>query len=297
MLAERGHPEDLQRLAGVGYDFDLKVDGIRALVSVSASAGGSPQIAMTSRNGLDLTVRFPELVESLSQCTDAGLVLDTEVAVPDANGLPSWPLTQRRTAQRSAPRRLVDELPAYLYVFDVLRVGADDTTSLPFHLRRRRLEQLAASWSGRLGLTVCSSDPSPLWDVVRAQSLEGVVAKRRDSRYRPGRSRDWVKIKATQTLSCLVGGVDWSGAEHTSEPRSLQLFLVDDSGELVPVGNASAGVAAPMRRQLVTGLRHPPLVVEVEYSDVTSAGVLRHPVVRAVRADVDVLDCGTDQLR
>ncbi len=297
MLAERGRPGDLERLAGAGYAFDLKVDGIRALVSVHASDRGEPRIAMTSRNGLDLTGRFPELVESLASRADAELVLDTEIAVPDTNGLPSWPLTQRRAAQRTAPRRMVDELPAYLYVFDVLRVGDDDTTSLPFRLRRRQLEQLATGWTGRLGLTVCSSDPWPLWDIVRTQALEGVVAKRSDSRYRPGRSRDWVKIKATQTLSCLVGGVEWSGAEGTSEPRSLQLFLVGDGGALVPVGNASAGVSAPMRRQLMTGLRHPPLVVEVEYSDVTSAGVLRHPVVRAVRADVDVLDCGTDQLR
>lgn len=297
MLAERGRPEDMDRLAGAGYVFDLKVDGIRALVSVSRSGPSQPEVAMTSRNGLDLTVRFPELVESLSGSTGEDIVLDTEVAVPDASGLPSWPLTQRRTAQRTAPGRLARELPAYLYVFDVLRVGGVDMTAQPFRLRRARLEELAAGWSGRLGLTVCSSDPWPLWEVVRAQSLEGVVAKRQGSRYRPGRSRDWVKVKATQTLSCLVGGVEWSGAEGSSEPRSLQLFLVDDGGELVPVGKASAGVSAPMRRQLMGGLRRPPLVVEVEYSDVTPAGVLRQPVVRAVRSDVDVLDCGTEQLR
>lgn len=297
MLAERGRRDDLDRLAGAGYVFDLKVDGIRALVSISRPGPAEPEVAMTSRNGLDLTARFPELVESLTLSIDEDLVLDTEVAVPDATGLPSWPLTQRRTAQRTAPGRLARELPAYLYVFDVLRVGGIDMTGQPFRRRRRRLEELATSWSGRLGLTVCSPDPWPLWETVRTQSLEGVVAKRQDSRYRPGRSPDWVKIKATRTLSCLVGGVEWSGAEGSSEPRSLQLFLVDDRGELVPVGKASAGVSAPMRRQLLAGLHNPPLVVEVEYSDVTSAGVLRQPVVRAVRTDVDVLDCGTDQLR
>lgn len=297
MLAERGRPDDLDRLAKSGYAFDLKIDGIRALVSTFRSARGESEIAMTSRNGLDLTARFPELVESVSQWVGDAFVLDAEVAVPDATGLPSWPLTQRRTAQRSAPAWLVRELPAYLYVFDVLRADGDDMTAEPFRVRRQRLEDLSAGWSGRLGLTVCSVEPWPLWGIVRTHALEGVVAKRQDSRYHPGRSRDWVKIKATRTLSCLVGGVEWSGAEGSSELRSLQLYLVDDKSGLVPVGNASAGVSAPMRRQLMAGLSHPPLVVEVEYSDVTEARVLRHPVVRAVRNDVDVLDCGTDQLR
>ncbi len=297
MLAERGRSQDLDRLAGAGYVFDLKVDGIRALVSISRPGGGSPVVAMTSRNGLDLTVRFPELVEALVGLSEPALVLDAEVAVPGPSGLPSWPLTQRRTAQRTAPGRLVRELPAYLYVFDLLGRGSEDLRHEPFHIRRERLEEMAARWSGRIGLTICTGDPWPLWDVVREHALEGVVAKRRTSTYRPGRSRDWVKIKATQTLTCLVGGVDWAGAEGASEPRSLQLYLVDAAGALVPVGNASAGVSAPMRRQLVAGLRHPPVAVEVEYSSVTEAGVLRHPVVRAVRTDLDVLDAGTDQLR
>lgn len=296
MLADRGSRHDLDRLAASGYVFDLKIDGIRALVRTGGPGKRAADVTMASRNGLDLTLRFPELVESLRRLGDE-LVLDAEVAVPDATGLPSWPLTQRRTAQRTAPGRLAVELPAYLYVFDVLEAGGASTRSHPFRSRRELLERLAATWQGRLGLTVCSPDPWSLWQLVVEHSLEGVIAKRADSRYRPGRSPEWVKIKAVRTLSCLVGGVDWAGAEGTSDPRSLHLFLIDERGGLVPVGHASAGVSAPMRRQLLAGLRHPPLVVEVEYSDVTDAGVLRQPVVRAVRTDVDVLACGVDQLR
>ena len=296
MLAERGTEQDLDRLAASGYAFDLKVDGIRALVRVSPAASSDPAVVMTSRNGLDLTTRFPELVESLVGLADVSLVLDAEIAVPDSMGLPSWPLTQRRTAQKAASVALVRDLPARLYVFDVLEVSRTATTGEPFVRRRGMLEDLAMGWSGRLGPTVCATDPWVLWELVRDHSLEGVVAKRQNSPYRPGRSRDWVKIKATQTLSCLVGGVEWSGAAGTSELRSLQLFLVDPSSRLVAVGNASAGVSAGMRRQLRAGLRHPPLIVEVEYAEVTEAGVLRHPVVRAVRTDVDVLGASTDQL-
>lgn len=293
MLAERGRPEDLERLAAMGHVFDLKVDGIRALVRVAAGA-----VTMRSRNDADLTTRFPELVAAVAELEDAPLTLDAEVAVPGPDGFPSWSLTQRRTAQRAAPGSLAVELPATLYVFDLLEVRSRCIASWPYWRRREALETLTNGQQRRLCPTICTPDPWPLWQAVTANSLEGVIAKRRDSRYHAGRSSDWIKIKATHTLSCLVGGVEWSGApEGVGEPRSLHLYLVGADGALVRVGKASAGVSAPMRHLLRQGLQHPPVVVEVEYSELTSAGVLRHPVVRAVRLDVDVLACGTDQLR
>lgn len=311
MLAERGTPADLDRLAAAGYVFDLKIDGIRALVTIGEptavagpSAGGLPAVVtMTSRNGLDLTGRYPELVEALQQAAaqrsgvpaGGALVLDAEIAVPGPDGLPSWPLTHRRTAQRSVTRQLTKQLPAGLYVFDLLKLGGDDTTGWPLARRRSALEELAAEWPQQVSLTPHCADVRPLWEMVVERGLEGVIAKKHDSRYRPGRSREWVKIKATQSLSCLVGGVEWAPDEPT-QPRSLQLFLVDPAGDLVPVGKASAGVGPALRPALLNGLNHPPLIVEVEYSQITSAGVLRHPVVRAVRSDIDVLDCSTDQL-
>ena len=97
-------------------------------------------------------------------------------------------------------------------------------------------------------------------------------------------------------MSCLVGGVDYA-PDLRDEPRSLHLFLVDDDGELVPVGKASAGVAPAMKKQIKAGLKQPPLIVEVEYGEVTDTLTLRHPVVRRVRTDLDVLDCSMSQLR
>lgn len=301
MLAERGTPADLDRLSAAGYVFDLKIDGIRALVNFGTvdPYGSLPGLSMTSRNGLDLTGRYPELVEALPELAAAGplrgLTLDAEIAVPGPDGLPSWPLTHRRTAQRSAGRRLTSQVPAQLYVFDLLRLDGDDSTGWPLRRRRAALEELAAGWPERVSLTPLDADFRALWDLVAEHRLEGVIAKNPESRYRPGRSRDWVKVKATSTLSCLVGGVEWA-PDRSEEPRSLQLFLVDHDGELVPCGKASAGVSPALRRGLREGLRNPPLIVEVEYSQVTATGVLRHPVVRAVRQDLDVLDCSTDQM-
>jgi len=300
MLAERGTVDDLDTLAAAGYAFDLKVDGIRALVSTQTT--GEARVAMTTRLGADLTVRFPELREAMLAVarTEPGLVLDTEVAVPDERGLPSWPLTQQRTAQRSAAARWAAELPARLYVFDLLGRAGESTTGWPYDRRRAALEELAADWAPPLGLTLTNVDPWPLWEVVTSHGLEGVIAKRRNSRYRRGRSPDWVKIKTLRTVSCLVGGVDWGpDADRPGRreyPRALDLYLLDADGELVPMGRVGGSTSDRLRRQVLDGLRHPPLIVEIEYSAVTAAGRLRQPVLRAVRTDLDVLACGLDQL-
>lgn len=291
MLAQRGKPGDLPRLHERGFVFDLKVDGVRALVSCDAD-----RLTLVSRNDKQFGGRFPELLEPLERLRSRNVVLDTEIAVPDRRGLPSWPLTQRRTARVSGAGRVEPGLRARLYVFDLLRLDGADTTRRPFTERRALLQELAADWPGELVLTVCSDDPDVLWQLVEEHQLEGVIAKRPSAPYRPGRSPDWVKVKAVHTLTCLVGGVTWSGADGTGEPRSLDLYLVDADGQLVPVGSCSAGVGAAMRAQLVKGLHAPPLVVEVEYSQVTGSRVLRHPVLRALRPDVGVLDCGVDQL-
>ncbi len=297
MLAERGSVTNLERLAARGFFFDLKVDGIRALVELSDDAEAqSRRVEMSSRNGLDLTGRFPDLVKAVKDLGEQGFTLDGEIAVRGPDGLPSWPLTQRRTAQTTPSESLVKELPAHLYVFDVLAIGPQDTTSLPFRERRILLEELAADWPSTVSLTACSRDAGAVWDLVTGNHLEGVIAKAPMSRYRPGRSRDWVKIKAMQSITCLVGGVEWAGAEGVSAPRSLHLYLLAETDDLVQVGKASAGVSAPMRKQLLAGIQSPPLLVEVEYSQVTKSGVLRHPVIRRVRYDVDVLACRTDQL-
>jgi bifunctional non-homologous end joining protein LigD len=300
MLAERGDRRDLDELAARGFWFDLKIDGIRALVTVDARGRhGPPAVSMTSRNGLDLTGRYPELVTALEQVVPPSsgvLVLDAEIAVPGPDGLPSWPLTHLRTAQRSPRAASAAEVPAaVLYVFDLLRAGAGDMTSVPLRERRAVLEAQAGSWPDRITVTPLSDDPAVLWELVLEHRLEGIIAKHPQSRYVAGRSRDWVKVKAVQTASCLVGGVEWA-PDGLREPRSLKLFLVDASGDLVPVGKASAGVSAAIRPALLAGIHEPPLIVEVEYTQVTPGRVLRNPVVRAVRTDLDVLDCSTDQL-
>jgi bifunctional non-homologous end joining protein LigD len=308
MLAQRGTVADLEKLAARGFWFDLKIDGIRALATVDASADGEPTLSLTSRNGIDLAGRYPELSRALFTlnasgapgqppvaAAKGGLVLDGEIAVPGPDGLPSWPLTHRRTAQRGGRVAVSDQPRAVLYIFDLLRRDGVDTSPLPLRERREMLREMCAGFPAQLELTPVSDDFAKMWDFVLSHDLEGLIAKDPESRYVAGRSRDWVKVKATQSLTCLVGGVEWA-PEAATEPRSLQLYLVDAAGDLTPIGKASAGVSPAIRPALLAGLRNPPLIVEVEYTQITPAGVLRNPVIRAVRTDVDVLDCSTDQL-
>jgi len=252
MLAQRGEVGDLPRLRERGYVFDLKVDGVRALVTCDPD-----QLTLLSRNDKQFAGRFPELLEPLERLRERSVVLDAEIAVPDRRGLPSWPLTQRRTARQSGAGRVEPHLRARLYVFDVLRLDGTDITTRTFAERRTMLEELAADWPGELVLTVCSGDPQRLWDLVVEHRLEGVIAKRSTGRYRPGRSPDWIKVKAVHTVTCLVGGVTWAGAEGTSEPRSLdhtRVSPVTASRTLAvqrlraPVQVAAKRQASPSRR-------------------------------------------------
>lgn len=293
MLAERAGPQTLDQLARRGYLFELKVDGIRALAEIDAPAG---QVALWSRNGLSLARRYPDLVDALRTLDGFVGVLDAEISVAGPDGLPSWAMTLQRTQQAVPSTRLLREAPAHLYVFDVLSLDGADQTSQPFATRRALLEQLAEGFPPSIGLTPLSDDPHALWTFVTEHRLEGVVAKKATSPYRAGRSPLWVKLKAVQSVSCLVGGVDYA-PDLPDEPRSLHLFLVDDDGELLAVGKASAGVAPAMRKQIKAGLRKPPLIVDVEYGEVTATTTLRHPVIRRIRTDLDVLDCSVAQLR
>ena len=134
MLAQRGEVGDLPRLRERGYVFDLKVDGVRALVTCDHD-----RLTLVSRNDKQFAARFPELIQPLERLRERSVVLDCEIAVPDRRGLPSWPLTQRRTARQSGAGRVEPHLRARLYVFDLLRLDGLDTTAHTFAERRELL--------------------------------------------------------------------------------------------------------------------------------------------------------------
>lgn len=273
----------LRQLSEAGWAWEVKWDGIRA---VAHCQGGD--ITITNRRRADITARYPDVVAALSEQSFLG-VIDGEIIVT-ADGKPSFELAHRRDAQQSLARvrHLAAATPATFMPFDVLALGDVDVRARPYLERRGLLEDV---WEGPL--PVSSTDGATLWDFVRQEGLEGLVAKNPASAYRPGRQRAWRKVKSTHRLTAIVGGL----SPGVNGPiASLQLYLIDPTGAMRFIGQCGSGLsAAQLSRFAVRDLQRP-TVVEVEYLEVSRAGMLRMPVFKGVRTDVPVQECTTTQL-
>lgn len=262
--------------------FELKWDGYRCI-----AAGDTGGNRLTSRRGLDLADRFPQ-VAALD--LPAGWVLDGEVVVPDDEGRPNFSLLQ------------AGGNPLYV-VFDVLAGPDEELIGLPLEERRRRLGDLALAPPVVIPQPVLGQGTA-LYDAVVSQGLEGVVAKRAGSTYSPGRrSPDWRKVAARRTLRAVVGG--WLPGEggRSSTFGSLLVGLWDDGelrwigavgsgftdAQLGPITSALAGLerrtaAFGNTAGIPSGARwvEPGIVVRVEYKEWTRDGRLRAPVFKGV---------------
>ena len=291
MLSQRGSPSDIARLQDKGWLFDMKIDGVRCRAMVDHG-----KVTLLSRTGADMTHRYPEITDVLAYgYAETTIVLDGEIAVPDDTGMPSWPLTHKRDAQQARPTLWATKLPARFWAFDLLEFDAVDQRGLPYGERRVLLEDEALAWPKTLTTTICTGEGQRLWGLIQQHRLEGMIAKDPKAPYRAGRSPAWVKIKRTNTVSCLVGGFDPGEGSRSSTFGALHLFLLN-AQDLVPVGKVGSGFSDRELKQVMQAMHHPPLIVEVEYLDVSPDGQLRQPVFQRVRTDLAVTDCTMDQL-
>jgi bifunctional non-homologous end joining protein LigD len=199
MLASGGPlPTNEERWA-----FEPKWDGFRALVHVGRAA------RVWSRRGSDLTDRFPE-VEGIAGAVPADTVLDGELVVFGADGRPDFDGIRRRgLLGRRGP-------PATFVAFDVLRLGGRDAVASRYAVRRRMLADLDLAGDGWVTTPSYVGDGDALLEATKARGLEGVVAKRLDSLYKPGvRTRLWLKVKNYRIGRFLVGGVVFTGERAT----------------------------------------------------------------------------------
>ncbi|HXY26908.1 MAG TPA: DNA ligase D, partial [Acidimicrobiales bacterium] len=319
MLAVAGGLPDGADGGAGDWAYEVKWDGIRAILFVE---GG--RVRARSRNDLDLTASFPEVAavgEFLGMTT---CVLDGEIVALGEDGRPSFSALQHRmqVADRREARRRAAAEPVTFVAFDVLYLDGHSLVAEPYDTRRARLESLHLSGPGFT--TTDSFTGVPGRDVLAAaeqNGLEGVVAKQRSSPYRAGRRHpDWVKVKAVRTQEVVIGGWTEGRGERRGELGALLLGM-PDAGGLRYVGKVGTGFGADDRRALLAALRplarrtspfqppppgreaagahfvRPDLVGEVSYGEWTSAGRLRHPVWRGLRADkapVDVVvEAGT----
>lgn len=224
--------------AGEAWSHEVKWDGVRVLAQGDAARGDA--VRMTSRNDNDVTVAWPDL--SGSPLPGRDLLVDGEVIALNERGLPDFRTLQERMHVRraTAAARLADSVPATFMVFDLLRLDGEDLTGAPWHERRARLEDLAGpDGLGATGWQVPAAydDGAMLLQATLTQGLEGVVSKRRDSRYAfDRRSPHWLKRAHRSRRSYVVGG--WRPQEGSGADGPLASLLV---GEPTPDGLAYRG--------------------------------------------------------
>src|SRR5690606_4037234 len=218
---------------------EMKWDGVRAIV-----IGRDRTCRLYSRNRREITGSYPELTAALTAgAGNRELVLDGEIIAQTPAGAPSFALLQRRMHVARPGGALVREVPVQLFLFDVLVDGGETVTGEPYLRRRERLE--------RLGFATAPVLTPPYWVDVDAEQmmaaaqdnhLEGIVSKRTDSVYRPGRrSPDWIKTPFRRTTEAVVAGWTSGSRSVSGSFGSLILGAHDPAGNLVHIGNVGTG--------------------------------------------------------
>ena len=278
--------------AGDAWAYELKYDGFRA---VCAIAGGD--IAMWSRNELDLAPRFPAVAAALSKLKVPEVVIDGEIVVLDEQGAPRFQLLQQ------GDRREI------LIVFDILWLDGKDLRNLTYDERRTILEKTLKRTPAAIKVSekITTSGAEAL-ERAKKSGWEGIIAKRRTSVYEPRRSKEWLKIKAINEQELIVVG--WNPSTHSSkEVGSLHLAVMGDDGALHYAGKVGTGFSAKQRvwwkdelskdvvpvnlvkdapRERVATWVKPRFVVQVAFTEWTADNRLRHPSFLGMREDKEV---------
>jgi DNA ligase D-like protein (predicted ligase)/DNA ligase D-like protein (predicted polymerase)/DNA ligase D-like protein (predicted 3'-phosphoesterase) len=286
------------------YVYEVKWDGIRAMVALDEG-----EMGIHGRNGMDLTKQFPELLipEKAFRATSA--LFDGEIVCLDADGKPNFGNVIHRMQQKTegAIERAKARHPAVCYVFDCLYLDGRAIVNEPLTRRREWLEDaIRKDPAYRVSENV--EDGTALFEAVKEMGLEGIMAKKRDSTYVPGRrSESWLKIKRRQNLECVIIGYKEGQGDRAATFGALHLAQADGN-KLKYIGKVGAGfddrslkavwaelgklrtVKRPIKEKPLDDARsiwvELKLMCEVQFASLTEDGVLREPVFLRLRPDL-----------
>jgi DNA ligase D-like protein (predicted ligase) len=287
---------------GDEWSYEVKLDGYRALVIKDGA-----RIQLRSRTGKDLTQTYQSVATAALRLRAAQAVLDGEIVAIDASGRPSFQALQHRAAHR--------DHTIVFYAFDLLHEDGADLKDLPLMTRRARLTRVLGD-SGILLSIELPGTPQEVIDAVSGLGLEGVIAKRRRSRYTPGeRHASWVKLKLDRQQEFVIGG-------YRPGPHGVDALLVGyhDDGGLRFAAKIRAGFTPHVRRDVFAQLKghqvprcpfvdlphtkasrwgggvtidqmaemqwvKPTLIAQVRFVEWTAEGHLRHAAFLGLRTD------------
>jgi bifunctional non-homologous end joining protein LigD len=289
------------------WAFEVKWDGVRAICHSEPG-----RMRLHSRNLLDITPRYPEIGRLNRALSHHRAILDGEVVALDAEGRPSFGALQRRmhVSSETAVRRLAKETPVTYVIFDLLWLDGHSLMDLPYSERRARLAELGLGDGGRWRVPdYVVGHGEQLLAATAEQGLEGVIAKRLDSTYEPGRrTPSWLKIKNTSRQEVVVGGWVPGDGKRRDRIGALLVGVRDDDGALRHIGRVGTGFTEAELDRLADMLRpleredspfapggpkiprgavfaEPELVAEVEFREWTDGGQLRAPSYKGLRDD------------
>ena len=290
------------------WAFEIKWDGVRAIAYSSPG-----RLRLSSRNANELIERYPE-VRALNRALGSRTaILDGELVAFEASGRPSFERLQQRMnlASSTAIRRATETEPVTFVLFDLLYLDGHSLLDEPYTARRERLLDLGLEGPAWRTPAAHTGDGEALLRASAEQGLEGLVAKRLDSRYEPGRrSSSWIKVKNSRRQEFVIGG--WLPGQGRREQRIGALLVGHhEDGVLRYAGRVGTGFTeatletlsgrlAPLRRtespfgrgRLPKGaiFCEPELVAEIEFTEWTAAGLLRQPSFKGLREDKAAAD-------
>jgi bifunctional non-homologous end joining protein LigD len=286
------------------YVFEYKWDGVRALCYYDGR-----HLHLRSRNNLDITQRYPELHALGHAMGSRPAVLDGEIIAMDDLDRPSFARLQRRMHVND-PRliqRLMKEVPVFYVLFDVLYLDGKNTMKLPYIERRSLLEDLTVAGPYWQRTPAHRGQGTLMLEAAQQNHLEGIIAKKIDSPYEPGRRSDaWLKIKIIQRQEFVIGAWIPEQGHRKNHVGALLMGYYDCNGNLRYAGKVGTGFNANMHAQLTTLFdKHqrpttafndplpksntiyldPVLIAEIEYRRWPDGGLVQQGAFKGLRTD------------
>jgi len=290
------------RFSDPAWFYERKFDGERCLAYRSGD-----RLQLMTRNKQQVNGTYPELAEALAAQDCADFIVDGEVVAFEGSQT-SFEKLQQRLGVRNPGADLRAAVPVYFYLFDVLWANGRDVRDLPLRERKQVLRRLLSFGTPIRYTTHRTNNGEAYYAYACASGWEGLVVKRSDAPYRPGRSKDWLKFKCQEGQEFVIGGYTDPKGTRTGF-GALLLGYYDPDGKLAYAGKVGTGfdeaTLASLARTL-SGLERPQspfdrgalpragvhwveptLVGQVAFSEWTRAGELRHPRFEGLRRDKD----------